>query len=78
MVFQFSYFSEDDEYHIRKQEEVLQEARMMVPECQRRLVKAYEDLKNIVDAETELCETGEYKAAKDILEAALAQIEAEN
>lgn len=51
---------------------------MMVPECQRRLVKAYEDLKNLVDAETELKGTQEYTAAKDILQAAQAQIEAAN
>lgn len=34
-----------DEYEVRKQEEVLQESLMMVPDCQRRLVKAYDELK---------------------------------
>ncbi|KAJ4445241.1 hypothetical protein ANN_07042 [Periplaneta americana] len=34
-----------DEHDIRKQEEVLQESIMMVPDCQRRLVKAYDELK---------------------------------
>lgn len=38
-----------DEYEVRKQEEVLQEALMMIPETQRRLVRAYDELKgNIV------------------------------
>jgi tubulin-specific chaperone A len=69
---------EDDEYHIRKQEEVLVEARMMVPECQKRLAKAYEDLKNIVDFETDLKKFGEYQEAMGILSEAKVQIDATN
>ncbi|XP_059479301.1 tubulin-specific chaperone A [Neocloeon triangulifer] len=68
----------DDEYHIRKQEEVLAEARMMVPECHKRLVKAYEDLKNLVDCETDLNEFQEYQAALSILSDAKVQLDVAN
>ncbi|XP_066129719.1 tubulin-specific chaperone A isoform X2 [Saccopteryx bilineata] len=37
--------AEDDEnYAIKKQAEILQESRMMIPDCQRRLEAAYADL----------------------------------
>ena len=57
-----------DEYEIRKQEEVLQESLMMVPDCQRRLVKAYDDLKVILNDEQDLKESEEYITAAKILE----------
>lgn len=63
-----------DEYDIKKQEEVLQESLMMVPDCQRRLVKAFDDLKSILESEAELKETEEYIAAHNILEEAKAQL----
>lgn len=63
-----------DEYDIRKQEEVLQESLMMVPDCQRRLVKAFEDLKSIVDSEQDLKETEEYLASLSILKEAEPQL----
>lgn len=56
-----------DEYDIRKQEEVLQECLMMIPECKRRLAKAFEDLENIINNEQDLVETEEYTNAKSIL-----------
>lgn len=56
-----------DEYDIRKQEEVLQECLMMIPECKRRLAKAFEDLDNIVNNEQDLTETEEYTSAKTVL-----------
>lgn len=34
-----------DEHDIKKQEEVLRECLMMIPDCQRRLLKAFEELK---------------------------------
>ncbi|XP_026463787.1 tubulin-specific chaperone A-like [Ctenocephalides felis] len=55
------------EYEIRKQEEVLQEALMMVPDCRRRLQKAYEGLKSILDTEKDLVETEEFKSAEQFL-----------
>lgn len=63
-----------DEYDIRKQEEVLQECLMMIPECKRRLAKAFEDLDNIVNNEVDLKETEEYLAAKNILNEAKAHL----
>lgn len=59
-----------EEYYIKKQEEVLQESLMMVPECQRRLVKAYEELQKVLKDENDLKETEEYTSAKKILEEA--------
>ncbi|XP_050424400.1 tubulin-specific chaperone A [Adelges cooleyi] len=37
-----------DESTIKKQEEVLRESQMMIPDTQRRLKAAYEDLKSII------------------------------
>ena len=63
-----------DEYDIRKQEEVLQESLMMVPDCQRKLVKAIEELKSIVDNELDLKELEDYQTAVKILEEAKLQL----
>lgn len=63
-----------DEYDIRKQEEVLQECLMMVPDCQRRLVKAYDELKRILDTELDLKEKEEFIDAQKILEDAKPQL----
>ncbi|XP_065170826.1 tubulin-specific chaperone A [Atheta coriaria] len=63
-----------DEYDIRKQEEVLQESVMMVPDCQRRLAKAYEELQTILNSETDLKESEDYQTALTTLEEAKAQL----
>lgn len=63
-----------DEHDVRKQEEVLLESLMMVPDCQRRLQKAYQDLKSILESESELKEFEEYKAAVQVLEEAAIQL----
>lgn len=63
-----------DEYEVRKQEEVLQESLMMVPDCQRRLLKAYDELKQILDNETELKDKEEFSAAEKALEEARFQL----
>lgn len=63
-----------DEYDIRKQEEVLQESLMMVPDCQRRLAKAIEELKSILDSEQDLKELADYNTAQSILEEAKHQL----
>lgn len=60
-----------DEYDIRKQEEVLQECLMMIPECKRRLFKAVEDLQKVLDTELELKETPEYSQAANALQEAI-------
>ncbi|KAG7300089.1 hypothetical protein JYU34_015628 [Plutella xylostella] len=63
-----------DEHDVRKQEEVLQEALMMVPDCQRRLVKAFLDLKNILETEQDLKENEDYITAQQVLKDAESQL----
>jgi len=53
---------------IKKQEEVLQECLMMIPDCQRRTKKAYEELQELLDSEKELHESKEYTTATQIVE----------
>lgn len=47
---------------------------MMVPDCQRRLVKAYEELKNILDSEQDLKETETYIEAEKTIADAKSQL----
>ncbi|RZC42294.1 TBCA domain containing protein [Asbolus verrucosus] len=63
-----------DEYDVRKQEEVLQESLMMIPDCQRRLALAFEELKTILDNEKDLKEIEEYNVALHVLEEAKLQL----
>ncbi|KAL6425924.1 tubulin-specific chaperone A [Cataglyphis hispanica] len=63
-----------DGYDIKKQEEVLQESLMMIPDCQRRLVKAFEELKNILDTEQDLKEVEDYIEAEKVLQEAEPQL----
>ncbi|XP_060522001.1 tubulin-specific chaperone A [Cylas formicarius] len=63
-----------DEHDIHKQEEVLQESLMMVPDCQRRLAKAYIELDGILNSEQDLKETEEYLTAQVVLEEAKLQL----
>ncbi|XP_076181908.1 tubulin-specific chaperone A-like [Ptiloglossa arizonensis] len=63
-----------DGYDIKKQEEVLQESLMMVPDCQRRLVKAFEELKKILETEQDLKEVEDYIEAEKVLQEAEAQL----
>lgn len=62
-----------DIYDVRKQEEVLQESLMMVPDCQRRLVVAYDELQRILDTENDMKGLEEYKTA--VTEMKLAQLQ---
>ncbi|KAM9307452.1 tubulin-specific chaperone A [Pholidichthys leucotaenia] len=57
-----------DEYLIKKQMEVLQESRMMIPDCQRRLAAAHTELLHLLEAEEDLAESEEYKEAKTVLD----------
>lgn len=63
-----------DEHDIKKQEEVLQECLMMVPDCQRRLVKAFDELKGILDSEADLKGSDDYCAAEKVIEEAKLQL----
>lgn len=65
-----------DEHDIKKQEEVLQECLMMVPDCQRRLAKAFEELKGILESEQDLKDTEDYLTAQKILDEAKLQLPA--
>lgn len=71
------FCADKDGYDIKKQEEVLQESLMMVPDCQRRLVKAFVELKNIIDLELDLKEIEDYVEAEKILKEAEAQLPTE-
>uniref|UniRef100_A0A2K6EJI2 Tubulin-specific chaperone A n=1 Tax=Propithecus coquereli TaxID=379532 RepID=A0A2K6EJI2_PROCO len=48
--------------------EILQESRMMIPDCQRRLEAAYTDLQQILESEKDLEEAEEYKEARLVLD----------
>jgi len=63
-----------DEYVLRKEEEVLQESLMMVPDCQRRLVKAYDELKGIIESEQDLKDTEDYHVALAVMQEAKEQL----
>jgi tubulin-specific chaperone A len=46
----------------------------MVPDCQRRLAKAFDELKILLETEGDLSEAEEYISAKKILEEAASQL----
>ncbi|PVD19973.1 hypothetical protein C0Q70_20467 [Pomacea canaliculata] len=64
-----------DEYVLKKQQEVLQESRAMVPDTLKRLKSAYEELKTLLEAENDLAEAEEYKQAESALELAKVVVE---
>ncbi|TKS84898.1 TCP1-chaperonin cofactor [Collichthys lucidus] len=57
-----------DEYVIKKQMEVLQESRMMIPDCHRRLAIAHADLLQLLETEEDLAESEEYIEARNMLD----------
>uniref|UniRef100_D3TQ01 Tubulin-specific chaperone A n=1 Tax=Glossina morsitans morsitans TaxID=37546 RepID=D3TQ01_GLOMM len=59
-----------DEHVLKKQEEVIQECLMMLPDAVRRLQREHDLLKKFLEDETELKETKEYVAAEQVLAAA--------
>lgn len=63
-----------DEHEIKKQEEVLRESLMMVPDCQRRLVRAFDELQILLENESDLADQEEYTVAQKVLEEAKAQL----
>ncbi|CRK99176.1 CLUMA_CG012474, isoform A [Clunio marinus] len=64
-----------DEHDIRKQEEVIQENLMMIPECQRRLKTAYEELSEMLKNEKDLEEKDEYIKAVAALKESKLQLQ---
>ncbi|KAH8306206.1 hypothetical protein KR018_004125 [Drosophila ironensis] len=65
-----------DEHVLRKQEEVIQECEMMIPDSKRRLQKEYEVLQKYLADEQDLKETEEYTKASEVLGDAKAVLEA--
>ncbi|CAI9718849.1 tubulin-specific chaperone A [Octopus vulgaris] len=59
-----------DEYDIKKQGEVLQESKAMVPDCLKRLNTAYVDLVNLLASEIDLKSAEEYALAEVVCAAA--------
>ncbi|OQV25792.1 putative Tubulin-specific chaperone A [Hypsibius exemplaris] len=57
----------EDEYRVKKQEEVVQECLMMIPNCKIRLSNAWTDLKTSIDAEPGFSNTDEYREATKVL-----------
>lgn len=53
----------------------MQEAMMMVPDCHRRLVKAFEDLSEYLKNEGELKDSKEFENALTIIESAREQVQ---
>ncbi|XP_068279577.1 tubulin-specific chaperone A isoform X2 [Nyctibius grandis] len=60
--------ADQDQDRRREAIEILQESRMMIPDCQRRLEVAHADLTQLLENEKELEEAEEYKEARSILE----------
>ncbi|XP_023163543.1 tubulin-specific chaperone A [Drosophila hydei] len=56
-----------DEHVIRKQEEVIQECQMMIPDSKRRLQKEFEVLQKYLQDEQDLKETEAYTKAAEML-----------
>nr|XP_055198276.1 tubulin-specific chaperone A isoform X2 [Nyctereutes procyonoides] len=60
--------ADQDQNRRRKAAEILQESRMMIPDCQRRLEAAYTDLLQLLESEKDLEEAEEYKEARLVLD----------
>ncbi|BFY97178.1 hypothetical protein BsWGS_00218 [Bradybaena similaris] len=59
-----------DIHDIRKQGEVLQESRCMIPDTVKRLKKAYSELCELLEKEADLADTEEFANAKEVLKVA--------
>ncbi|XP_013110153.1 tubulin-specific chaperone A [Stomoxys calcitrans] len=60
-----------DDHVLKKQEEVIQECLMMIPDAARRLTKEVEALEKFLEDEKELEESKEYQAASQVLTEAI-------
>ncbi|TRY61588.1 hypothetical protein TCAL_02140 [Tigriopus californicus] len=64
-----------DDAEVKKMIEVMQESLMMIPDCHRRLEKAYAELQALVQGEMkDLTETEEYRSAQQVLTEAEEQL----
>ncbi|XP_027197167.1 tubulin-specific chaperone A-like [Dermatophagoides pteronyssinus] len=58
-----------DEYEINKQQEIINETAMLLPDCQKRITAAYHDLQQLVEGMGEdYAENEIYLAAKALLQ----------
>ncbi|XP_077555823.1 tubulin-specific chaperone A-like [Haemaphysalis longicornis] len=64
-----------DEYQVKRQEEVIAESLSMIPHAHKKLLTAYSDLKEALDAAQFLSEREEYLAAQEVLKDAAASLE---
>lgn len=65
----------ESHFSLPQEDEVLTESQMMVPDCVRRLAKAYEELSEFLKNEQELKETKEFEAAQTALDAAQPELQ---
>jgi len=56
-----------DEYDLKKKGELLQESKMMVPYCEKRLSDAVDGLKNLLESNQNLSTDEIYEKAKELL-----------
>ncbi|KAH8276119.1 hypothetical protein KR026_000863 [Drosophila bipectinata] len=56
-----------DEHVLRKQEEVIMECEMMVPDSKRRLIREFETLQKFLEDEQDLKETEAYTKAAEVI-----------
>ncbi|XP_030369540.1 tubulin-specific chaperone A [Scaptodrosophila lebanonensis] len=63
-----------DEHVLRKQEEVIEECQMMLPDSKRRLQKEFEVLEKYLQDEKDLNETDAYTKAAEVLKDAKAAL----
>lgn len=64
-----------DEYDVKRQEQVVDESLAMIPHCHKKLLMAYSDLKQALEAAQCLSEKEEYLAAQQALKDAEASLE---
>merc|ERR1712189_47650 len=57
-----------NEHDIKKQIEVLNESKHMIPDCMRRLKTAHSELTQLLDSEKDLSAEEDYKTAKETLD----------
>jgi tubulin-specific chaperone A len=60
--------ADKDDYDLKKQTELLEETRIMIPDCERRLASAWDVLSKLVDSAPDASQTDEYQLAKQTLE----------
>uniref|UniRef100_G3MQY0 Tubulin-specific chaperone A n=2 Tax=Amblyomma TaxID=6942 RepID=G3MQY0_AMBMU len=64
-----------EEYDVKRQEEVVKECLGMIQHAHKRLLIAYNDLKEALEGSQEVSESEEYLAAKEVLEQAQLALE---